>query len=98
MYSGLTGWWTNPMLCARFTAIPSRGWAGWPLLFPTWWRMFWCVRKKVARSPSNSRWCGDCCRADFLQQSFTLLAMTVVVAIMGGTMALVLLLFIPVVV
>src|ERR1019366_8292069 len=36
--------------------------------------------------------------SDFLQQSCTLLAMTVVVAIMGGTMALVVLLFVPVVV
>ena len=36
--------------------------------------------------------------SDFLQQSFTLLAMMVVVAITGGTMALVLLLFLPVVV
>jgi subfamily B ATP-binding cassette protein MsbA len=36
--------------------------------------------------------------SDYLQQSFTLLAMMVVVAITGGTMALVLLLFVPVVV
>jgi subfamily B ATP-binding cassette protein MsbA len=36
--------------------------------------------------------------SDFLQQSFTLLALLVVVAITGGTMALVLLLFVPVVV
>jgi subfamily B ATP-binding cassette protein MsbA len=36
--------------------------------------------------------------SDFLQQSFTLLVMIGVVAIMGGTMALVLLLFVPVVV
>ena len=25
--------------------------------------MYWCVRKKAARWPSNSRWCGDCCPA-----------------------------------
>jgi hypothetical protein len=46
----------------RSIAIPSRGWAAWPLPFPIWWRMYWCVRKKAARSPSNSRSSGDCFR------------------------------------
>src|ERR1039458_6959345 len=58
MYSGLTGWWTSPMPCVRSIAIPSHGWAAWPLPLHTCWRTFWCVRKKAARSPSNSRWFG----------------------------------------